>query len=197
MWWIAACTFEGPAPDVVYGGGRIWGEMTLSDEFDEGPIGTFEIEGTDDPAGFDFDDCDSGGALRLGNDAIHERVTACFQPDEMEGFDLKEVRRWCGIDDYGPLLIDFEFDEDGKRIWTIDPVMEVIGSPAGGLEAWSQSSLSMNDVETHGMSVYMTHVDWVIMAAEEEGCDKHLGILGTGTATVSWEFDPEVRAVLE
>lgn len=197
MWLLLACTIVEPAPDVAYGGGSIWADLTLSDEFDEGPIGRFEVEGTDDPGGFDFEACTEGAALRLGNDALHEEVVACFWPDEMEGFDLKEVRRWCGIDDYERMQIRFSFDEDGDRIYSNEPVMAVEATPAGGLEAWSQAALQITASDTHSMEVEIARIDWTIIAAEEEGCDKHQGILGTGTARIGWAFDPDVRAVLD
>jgi len=191
---LLACTFAEPAPDVVYGGGRIEGELTLDVEDDEGPIGTFSIEGTDDPASFDFENCVEGGALSLGNDVLHQRVVACGTLEDVE---LKEVWGWCGTRDYGTFRLDLPFDKDGTRIWTTDAVMSFDGEPGGSLDAWSMSALTMNDVETHGMSIHMERVDWVIMAAEPDDCQEHLGILGRGQATISWSFDPDVRAVMD
>lgn len=197
MWWLLSCTFTEPAPDVVYGGGSLWGEFIKTDPLDEGPDGPFEIAGTESPGDFDFEACEEGAAARLGNNEIHQEVVACFHPDDMPGFFITGITRgFCGTDAYdGLFTMRFVFDNDGTSIYTIEPVATVAGSPEGSLDAWSMSELTMNEVETLGMRVDMTHIDWVIMGVEED-CEEHLGILGRGTAWVQWAFDEDVQAAL-
>lgn len=191
---LLACSQVKAIPDAAYGGGELEGLFEL-DVGQEGPLGSFELEGTEDPGAFELEECLEHGAVLIREaDRTQSRLVACIELVLAEDLVVHSVPALCGWQDFSRLRIDLVFDVHTGELETRDEALFTLyGRPEDQVLGWSTGEIELSEGTERSRELSLSQVEWIIDA---DGCELDLGTLSTGWVELAWDFDLEPRAEL-